>query len=162
MTDREICIAAREMARQSGACDHVLSKWSDDADIDELLDLYIRTFDFATEKDFPPLEFMSRNLRTEDLHRHNIYLNEEVQIADAENGYYVFLGRCTGTLWVNGLKAVTVLVRHDSVINVEAFDGARVQVRYFDSSDGVCKSDSYSRVKKINGGLTHGTPNPTT
>ena len=145
MTDKELSIVLRELAcsQPTPLCEKWTEEWKDEAD------KFIRGFDFCQKNNYPPLDFIRKNIKKEDLHRHNIFIDEEVQIADAENGYYVFLGRCTGTLWVNGLKAVTVLVRHDSVINVEAYDGARVQVRYYDNSDGTCKSDSYSRVKKI-------------
>lgn len=151
MTDKELSIVLRELAcsQPTPLCEKWTEEWKDETDIDELADKFIRGFDFCVKNNYPPLDFIRKNVKKEDLHRHNIFIDEEVQIADAENGYYVFLGRCTGTLWVNGLKAVTVLVRHDSVINVEAYDGARVQVRYYDNSDGACKSDSYSRVKKI-------------
>ena len=151
MTDKELSIVLRELAcsQPTPLCEKWTEEWKDETDIDELADKFIRGFDFCQKNNYPPLDFIRKNVKKEDLHRHNIFIDEEVQIADAENGYYVFLGKCTGTLWVNGLKAVTVYVRHDSVINVEAFDGARVQVRYYDNSDGACKSDSYSRVKKI-------------
>ena len=151
MTDKELSIVLRELAcsQPTPLCEKWTEEWKDETDIDELADKFIRGFDFCVKNNYPPLDFIRKNVKKEDLHRHNIFIDEEVQIADAENGYYVFLGRCTGTLWVNGLKAVTVYVRHDSVINVEAYDGARVQVRYYDNSDGACKSDSYSRVKKI-------------
>lgn len=149
MTDRELNIALREMARNIGACEPVVSQWQDDDTVDMLLDRYIRTFDFALNKDFPDVEFIRKNFRKEDLHRHNIYLDDEVQIADAENGYYVFLGKCKGEIWVNGFKAVTIFVRHESEIYVGAFDGSRVQVRYYENSDGVCKSDDYSKISKI-------------
>lgn len=154
MTDKELSIVLRELAcsQPTPLCEKWTEEWKDETDIDELADKFIRGFDFCQKNNYPPLDFIRKNVKKEDLHRHNIFIDEEVQIADAENGYYVFLGKCTGTLWANGLKAVTVYVRHDSVINVEAFDGARVQVRYYDNSDGACKSDSYSKVKKIRKG----------
>lgn len=149
MTDKELNIALREMARNIGACDKVVSEWKDDDTVDVLLERYIHTFDFALEKDFPKISFIREHFRKEDLHRHHIYVDEGIEIKDADNGFYVFLGDCKGYLHVTGFKAVTVLVRHGSKIDVQAFDGAMVQVRYYDGSDGVCKSDGYSRVMKI-------------
>ena len=152
MTERELSIVLRELAcsQPTPLCEKWTEEWKDDADIDELLDKFIRGFDFCVKNDYPPLDFCRRNFKKEDLHRHNIFIDEEVQVADAENGYYVFLGECRGTVWVNGLKAVTIFVRHGSRIDVCAYDGARVQVRYYDHSEGVCKSDGYSKIKKCN------------
>jgi len=149
MTERELNISLREMARSAGLCDEWYGEWSDDDTIDMCLDRYVRGFDFAVKNDYPSIDFIRKNFSRDDLHRHNIYIDEDIQISDAENGYYVFLGKCSGDLWVNGFKAVTVFVRHGSRINVGSFDGARVQVRYYDGSDGVCKSDDYSKVMKI-------------
>ena len=150
MDIKDINTILRTKAIKAGLCeDWQNNKWNKVLTKDELLELYIKGIDFSLKQEWFDYDFIKVAFNKEDLHRHNIYLDENVAIEDAQNGYYVFLGKCTGTLWVNGLKAVTVYVRHDSVINVEAFDGARVQVRYYDNSDGACKSDSYSRVKKI-------------
>ena len=150
MDIKDINTILRTKAIKAGLCeDWQNNKWNKVLTKDELLELYIKGIDFSLKQEWFDYDFIKVAFNKEDLHRHNIYLDENVAIEDAQNGYYVFLGRCTGTLWVNGLKAVTVYVRHDSVINVEAYDGARVQVRYYDNSDGACKSDSYSRVKKI-------------
>ena len=150
MDIKDINTILRTKAIKAGLCeDWQNNKWNKVLTKDELLELYIKGIDFSLKQEWFDYDFIKVAFNKEDLHRHNIYLDEKVAIEDAKNGYYVFLGKCTGTLWANGLKAVTVYVRHDSVINVEAFDGARVQVRYYDNSDGACKSDSYSRVKKI-------------
>lgn len=148
MTERELNITLREMARSAGLCDQWYSEWKDDDGIDVCLDRFIRGFDFAQKNDYPTLEFIRKNFKLEDLHRHNIYLDEGVVIDDAQNGYYVFLGDCKATLVADGLKAVTVYCRHDSEVNVRAFDGARVFVTYYDNSSGVCKSDDWSKIRQ--------------
>lgn len=149
METRELSIALREMARVQGAplCDKWYSGWKDDTDVDELLDMYVRGFDFACENDYPPLDFIRRNFHMEDLHRHNIYIDESVSLNDVGSGYYIFLGRCRAAMTVSGLKAVTVYCRHDSVVDVLATDGARVFVTYYDASTGRCAGDDFSKVK---------------
>ena len=150
MTDRELSIALREMARvqKKPLCDKWYGQWDDDTDVDGLLDMYVRGFDFVQENDYPPLDFIRRNFKKEDLHRHNIYVDESVVIDDAQNGYYVFLGDTKATVVADGFKAVTVYCRHDSEVNVRAMNGARVFVTFYEQSSGVCKSDEMSKIKK--------------
>lgn len=148
MTDKELNIALREMARNAGLCDEWFGNWKDEDSIDICLDRFIRGFDFVVKNDYPNLEFIRKNFNTNDLHRHNIYLDEGVIIDDAQNGYYVFLGDCKATLVADGFKAVTVYCRHDSEVNVRAMGGARVFVTYYDQSSGVCKSDEWSNVRR--------------
>ena len=146
MTERELNICLREMAREAGLCDEWYGAWKDDSTIDECLDRYIRGHDFAVKHDWPAVDFIRENFTIHDLHRHNIYLDEGVQV-EAENGYYVFLGDSKATVVADGFKAVTIYCRHDSEVNVRAFNGARVFVTYYDRSSGVCKSDDWSTCK---------------
>lgn len=150
MTDKELNIKLREMAKETGLCDEWYERWTDDDTIDDNLLRYIKGFDFALKYDWPPLDFIRENFRLEDLHRHNIFLDEEVMLNDSENGYYIFLGKCNGSLWVSGFKAVTVYIRHECDVEVQAFDGARVSAFYYEHSHGLCRSDRYSYVKKHN------------
>lgn len=148
MTERELNIALREMARANGLCDEWYAAWGDDDSIDLCLERYIRGFDFAVENDYPPLDFIRKNFNTEDLHRHNIYIDEEVDIEADKSGYYVFLGKCKGTLTVDGFVAVTVYVKHTSSVNVEAFNGSKVFVSYYDKSEGECGHDGWSKCRR--------------
>lgn len=145
MTDRELNIALREMARNTGLCDEWYNAWSDDSTIDECLERYVRGIDFAIKHDWPPLAFIRRHFRKEDLHRHLIYIDEEVDI-NGENGYYVFLGKCTGRLTIDGLYATTVYVRHESHIDVLTANGAKVFLSYYEHGDGRCEHDGWSRI----------------
>lgn len=149
MTDKELNLKLRELAMEHDACNKVMSQWKEDDTIDILLDRYVRTFDFAVEKDYPPLSFIRENFRRSDLHGHHIYIDEEVDIT-GENGYYVFLGRCTGEIVIDGLHATTIYIRHDSNVNVVVNGGARVFITYYDNSTGNVKSDEWSRVKQFN------------
>lgn len=145
MTDRELNIALREMARSTGLCDDWYRGWSDDSTIDECLERYVRGIDFAIKYDWPPLDFCRSHFRKEDLHRHHIYIDEEVEI-DGGSGYYVFLGHCRGRLKIDGMYATTVYVRHDSDIDVLSANGAKVFVSYYEHGDGKCDSDGWSRI----------------
>ena len=148
MTDRELNIALREMARSQGLCDQWYSEWSDDSTIDECLDRYVRGFDFVQEKDYPPLDFIRKNFDKELLHKHNIYIDEEVKIDFAKSGYYIFLGDCTGSIESSGFCAVTIYLRHNSKINVISKSAARVFVTFYDQSECQCISDGVGKIRQ--------------
>ena len=145
MTDRELNITLRELARsqREPLCDEWYGEWSDDSTIDECLERYVKGFDFAVVNDFPTLSFIRAHFDREVLHRHRIFLDEDVRL-DGESGYYVFLGDCRASLVLSGFKAVTVYVRHNGVVDVFARDGAKVFVTYYDDSGGGCRSDAMS------------------
>lgn len=152
MNGKELSIALREMARvqKKPLCDEWYSEWKDDTDIDSLLDKYIRGLDFAQENDYPPIEFIRSNFKTEDLLRHNIYVDHTGRLDDVRSGIYVFLGNCTSEVYISGLVAVTMIVRHSCDIKVYADGGAKVFVRVYEGADAVCRSDGWSVVKKYN------------
>lgn len=141
MTDREMNIALREMARQTGACSPILEGWSDEDTVDALAERYIKTLDFATGRDFPPLDFIRKHFRLEDLHRHNIYLDEKVDIEDAKNGIYVFLGACTGRIVFREYGVGTLYLRHETRLQVVSEDVSKVFVRLYELSDCDCLSN---------------------
>lgn len=147
MTDRELSISLREIGRAKGMCDKFFDEWKDDDDIDTIIDRFVPGMDFCIKEDYPTLDFICKHFRKDDLHRHNIFVDEEVSL-DGDNGYYCFLGSCRATLSVDGFKAVTVYVRHNSEVNVTASNGAKVFVRYYDNSKGECIDDGWSVCKK--------------
>lgn len=149
MTEKELNIALREMARSVGLCDKWYNEWKDDSTIDECLERFINGFDFAVKNDWPPLDFIRKNFRMEDLHRHNVYIDEEVNIEKGGSGYYVLLGKCTGTIKLTGFAVATVHLRHESKVSVKALDDSIVFVRCWDNSDAVCEKDYYGSIRKI-------------
>jgi hypothetical protein len=140
MTERELNIALREMARADGLCDGWYQEWSDDSTVDECLERFVKGQDFAIENDYPPLDFIRKNFDKEALHRHNIYLDEAVEI-EADSGYYVFLGKCEAKVRVGKYHVTTVYVRHESNVDVLAYDCAKAFVMYYDQSDGACQQE---------------------
>ena len=148
MTDKELNIALREMARMQGLCDQWFNEWGDDDTLDDCLDRYIRGFDFVQERDWPPLEFIRKHFDKELLHKHNIYLDEKVAIDHAYSGFYVFLGDCTGYISADGFCAATIYLRHNSNIRVTSVGAARVFLHYFDNSDGTTCLVSGGKIRK--------------
>lgn len=122
------------MARDSGLCDLWYSKWRDSTDIDKLLDMYVRGFDFCVENDYPPLDFIRENFRLDDLHRHHIYLDEDVDIAKGSSDTYIFLGNCTGEIHFSGFAVSNVYIRHKSSINITCDGYSKVFVSLYEDS----------------------------
>lgn len=150
MTERELSIALREMARvqQKPLCDEWYGEWADDTNVDSLLDKYVRGFDFVVENDYPPLTFIREHFDRETLRSHHIFVDTEEEIDDCASGIYVFLGNCRVRMNVDGIKAVTVYVRHESDVEVFASSGAKVFVTYYDKSHGKCESDGWSKCRR--------------
>lgn len=150
MENKVLSKTLRTMAREQGLCDQWFHDWQDDTDIDELLDKYVAGFDFCVKNDYPSLDFIRKNFNIEDLHRHHIYIDETVDIRDADNGFWIFLGECRGNVRFEGFKAATVYVRHNSRMYVKATDGAIVFITCFDSSSCSSRADNYSKIRKYN------------
>lgn len=149
MTNKELSIVLRELAcnQPTPLCEKWTDEWKDDAGIDDLLAKYVRGFDFCVKNDYPPLPFIRKHFKKEDLHRHDIYIDEKIDIKDADSGIYIFLGKCSGTITFKGFKAATIYTRHYSVIQVRALDCARCFVTEYDSSHAATYSDSVSKVR---------------
>ena len=150
MTGKELSIVLRELAcnQPTPLCKQWTEEWKDDTDFNTLVDKFVRGQDFCIQNNYPPLDFIRKNVSKEDLHRHNIYIDEEVNIESAISGYYIFLGKCTGSITANGYSAVTIYVRHESKIDVTASGAARVFVSYYENSDGNCINIGYSKLRK--------------
>lgn len=148
METKELSVVLRELARgqKVGLCDEWYSSWPDDTDIDGLLDMFVRGQDFCIENDYPSLSFIREHFSKDDLHRHHIYVDESVDVT-ADNGYYIFLGRCSVRLVVSGFKAVSVYCRHDSIVDVSASLGARVFVSSYDRSCVTFREETCGKVR---------------
>ena len=156
MTEQELSICLREMARdqKEPLCMEWYTKWEDDTSIDHLLDKYVNGFDFAVANDYPKIDFIRKNFKKEDLHRHNIYIDEEVNLVESHSGIWIFLGKCTGRITFGSWAVANVHVRHESNIRVDAEDMARVFVSVYEKGESTTKEAfgavirKYDRTKK--------------
>ena len=152
MNGKELSIVLRELAcsQKTPLCAEWTEAWKDESNLDELLEKYVKGFDFCVKNDYPTLDFSRRNFsdKKDALHRHNIYLDEEVDIKNAASGIYIFLGNCTGSIVFKDFAVGTVYLRHNSNMRIESIKFAKVFVSMYDSSE--CKTDkddvSYCKV----------------
>lgn len=142
MEGKELSVTLRTMAREQKEplCDKWFGEWEDDSDIDSLLDKYVEGIDFTITNDYPPLDFIRKNFKKEDLHRHNIYIDEEVNLVESNSGVWVLLGKCTGRITFDGWAVANVYVRHESVVRVDAEDLSRVFVNMCDNAEAELKN----------------------
>lgn len=139
----------REKAVGAGLCEEWQSKiWNRNLSIQELLYIYKKGIDFSIKNKWFSYDFIKKSIPVKELHKSNIYLDEEVDLECSEGGYYVFVGNCNGTLVIDGMVAATVYVLDNSNVSVKASGGARVFVSYHDESMGACLSDRQSTIKK--------------
>ena len=150
MTERELSISLREMARVQShpLCDKWYGEWKDDTSVDGLLDKYVRGIDFGVMNDYPPLDFIRKNFKKEDLHRHNIYIDEEVNIVESHSGIWVLLGKCSGRMTFDSWAVATVHVRHESNMRIDAEDLSRVFVSVYENAECEAKALFGAVVKK--------------
>lgn len=132
-------------AQQNALCDKWYNDWGDETDVDGLLEKFVAGQDFCINNDYPPLDFIRKNFKKDDLHRHNIFLDEEVNLTDANSGDYVFLGKCSGKIVYSGFKVSSLYLRHESALHIVAKDASRVFVSLYGQSD--CKTDGSSFCK---------------
>ena len=149
MTDKELNICLREIARQNGLCDEWYEKWSDESTLDECCRRLVLGFDFACDKDYPTLSFCRQNFleRRDILHKHNIYIDEEINIINAKSGTYIFYGECSGVITFRGNSIGNINLRHKSDIDVFSFENAHVFISLYDSSKVSYEENEYSKLK---------------
>lgn len=130
----ELSSTLKSMGRAMGMCDKFYDKWADGMGIDDIIDMYAAGFDFCCQKDFPPLDFIRRNFNREDLHRHKIYVDEEVHLK-GESGSYFFLGACKGDISFGDFCISDVYLRHTSELSIQSESFARVFITLYEDAD---------------------------
>lgn len=151
MDIKELNRILRNKAIKFGLCDDWQQNiWNKDLSVPELLQIYIKGFDFSVKNDWLDYDFIKEVMSKEDLHEANIFIDENLDITMTDSGYAVFLGRCGCTLNVSGMKVVTVYVRHNSNVDVNATGGAMVFVHCYDDAEAIIYNDSYSKGFKYN------------
>lgn len=136
----------RKQAIKHGLCDDWQKNvWNRVLSYEELIEIYIRGFDFSVNNDWLNYDFIQKVFPEDELHKGHVYINEEVDLSVEQSGFYVFLGDCTGKVDINGLYAVTLYLRHDSEMTVNVASGACAFVRCFDKADATLVIDKYSK-----------------
>lgn len=125
--------AMRAEARELGLCDEWYGQWSDDADIDELLNKYVRGIDFVIGKGFPEDDILLRYAGKDKLREHGIYLDSDID-EQVGSGVYVIGVGCTVKLKVDGFSVVTVYVRGNAQVDLQISENGKAFVEMYDDA----------------------------
>lgn len=135
MDIHEINRILREKAIAAGLCNEWQQKiWNRDLSVTELLTIYKRGIDFSLKQEWFDYDFIKEEFSLDELHENLIYIDEEIDISDAESGTWVFLGECTGKVTFRDFSVGNIYVRHTSNIKVESEDMSKVFVSIYDDA----------------------------
>lgn len=135
MTEKELSNVLREIGRAQGMCNEYYEKWFEDTDMEQMLDMFKSGQDFCIEHDYPSLEFIRKNFDRGVLASHGIYVDEKLDLDITQSGIYIFLGKCNGRVHFREWCAADVYLRHDSDIEIESSDMAKVYINLYENSN---------------------------
>ena len=136
MDIHEINQILREQAIKAGLCKDWQERiWNKDLSLTQLLLIYKRGIDFSLKQEWFDYGFIKKVFPMEELHENLIYMDEEVDIRDAESGTWVFLGECTGSIVFKDFSIGNLYVRHNSEISVRSVDFAKVFISVYDEAE---------------------------
>lgn len=127
-----------------GLCAQWTGRWNRDLSKDELMDMYVEGIDFCIERDWPSVEYMTRNFSRSERNRHGIFVNEKVGHVGTKA--YVLNGYCDGSVMFGVGEAVSMYVRHNSKIEIQATNNARVFVSVYDNAEVAASADMGAKV----------------
>lgn len=136
----------KKQAVDLGLCRPWTEAWGD-CDQQELIDKYKKGIDFCIDKQYPSNEFIKANFDRALLNENLIFVDEHINLETAPSGIYVINGECSGRLWFGQWAAVTIFVRHNSKIRIEADRYAKVFVRLYDNAEVEYDCDASVVVK---------------
>lgn len=137
----------KQQAISLGLCKQWSREWADNSGQQELIDKYVRGIDFCIEHQYPSNDFIKANFDRGLLHENLIYVDEHLDLDNAPSGIYILNGECTGTIRFHSWAAATIFVRHESRVNIEAGDFARLTIRIYDDAEVETSSRESSAVR---------------
>jgi len=134
----------REQARNLGLCDQWYKDWGMLESRQQLIEKYIRGIDFCIKHDYPSLDFARENFPLHLRLSNGIFIDDNVDASNLKIA--VLLGKSEGDLRYDGLRSCNVYVRHNSKVNIEAKDGAKVFVETYEDCQVETHTDSISKI----------------
>lgn len=149
MTMENLSDILKSEAIERNLCARWTSEWADSSDQQELIDKYVRGIDFIIRQgEWPANDFIKANFDRDLLHLNRIFVDEDIDLADAPSGIYIVNGSCRGTIRLEPWAVATFYVRHNSDIRIVAGRRSRAFIRLYDRSDvkSVAGADAEVRV----------------
>lgn len=130
-----------------GMCEDGIKGWHADSSQQELIDKFKEYIDFCQRHDWPSCDFIKTNFDRELLHKNLIFVDEHIDLDNAPSGVYIVNGECSGTIRVAPWSVATLYLRHDTNVQIEAGDFARVFIRLYDNSNATVSAAENAIVK---------------
>lgn len=137
----------KQQAISIGLCAKWTSEWADDSDQQTLIDKYVRGIDFSLAYNWPSNDFIKANFDRDLLHKNLIFVDEHIDLDNAPSGVYIVNGECSGTIRLAPWSVATLYLRHDTNVQIEAGDFARVFIRLYDNSDATVSAAENAIIK---------------
>lgn len=130
-----------------GMCEDGIKGWHADSSQQELIDKFKEYIDFCQRHDWPSNDFIKANFDRDLLHKNLIFVDEHIDLDNAPSGVYIVNGECSGTIRVAPWSVATLYLRHDTNVQIEAGDFARVFIRLYDNSNATVSAAENAIVK---------------
>ena len=133
----------KEMAIALGACDKVVSQWTGNESIDQLMEMYWRKgSDFCVDKNFPPIDFMRKNMRSIGLQCFGVYFDEEFDVMnpahlalyEGANGTAFYGQYVTGDVYLFSGSELNIICNEHSFVYVSLQPGSKLHIAAHPSS----------------------------
>ena len=108
-------------ARKAGCCKQYQWRIITAKSIDDLIHTYKSGLRFCLANDYPDKEFIVRHFTKDELHRHGIYIDEQIDTTQAaKRRTIVALGYSEGLIEYNDWCEHRVAVTHTAEVNINA------------------------------------------
>lgn len=132
-----------EKAKEAGICKEWAGLIAGTDSVDGLLQMYVKGIDFCLSKDFPSNADLTR-LGGSDLGKYGLHIDEMVNLSN--NEFIVLLGKCEGTVNIDGFTATQLFVKHTSFSQVTATGNSFIMIDCFDDSVLSVQASGNSKV----------------
>ena len=122
----------KAQAIKHGLCEQWTNSWGNPNE-QELINKFLHGIDFCIAHDYPSNEFIKKSFNKEDLHRNNIYIDEDVQRRNPRQ-IVVLQGKCTGQLLFDGYTCSDVYVRHNSEVTIDCSRLSKIFISVYDNA----------------------------
>lgn len=132
MDNKKLNKDLRDKAKSLGLCALWTKNWRRDKSVDDLIEMYIKGYDFCIEHDYPSVDFIKGNFDRDILHKHGVWVDEEVI---KTKDMMIINGNCYGKLVFDNFDVATVFIRHESKITIVCNKYSRISIRAYEKAN---------------------------
>jgi len=144
----------KDKAISLGLCQQWTSEWSDDETKDTLCEKYMRGIDFCIEHDYPSSKYLKDNFDGV-MQNHGMFVDD---IVNRDNLRVMTInGLSIGSLNYDKFNIGRIYLRHNSRVNIDVKDNAKILVSMYDNSvlNVTCSGESNVYVQRHGGKINY-------